>query len=140
MAEMTIGDCKKAVSAILHVAAAIFVISAWFLPQTAFAQSGAHGDGHAEHHDWYKDLKQPGTGFSCCNGDSVDADGNPREGDCRPTRADLREDGWWAVINGHWTRVPASAVLKEQAADGRSHICAGKSGFIYCFLAGSPKI
>lgn len=43
---------------------------------------GQYGDGHAENHDWYKDLKQPDTGYSCCNGRS-----NSSEGDCRPTRA-----------------------------------------------------
>ena len=34
----------------------------------ALAQDGHHGQGHAESHDWYQELKQPGTGFSCCNG------------------------------------------------------------------------
>src|SRR6266702_815972 len=29
---------------------------------------GQWGRGHAENHDWYQDLKQPGTGYSCCNG------------------------------------------------------------------------
>ena len=56
----------------------------------ASAQDGYHGQGHAENHDWYRDLKQPGTGYSCCNGT---ADG--RFGDCRPTRAYLTEDGTW---------------------------------------------
>lgn len=69
------------------------------------AQDGHHGAGHAEAHDWYRDLKQPFTGYSCCNGDTVDADGQ----------------------------------LKQLAPDGRSHICATKSGMIYCFLGGSPK-
>ena len=32
------------------------------------AQDGQHGQGHAENHDWYKELKQPQTGYSCCNG------------------------------------------------------------------------
>src|SRR5215216_5749261 len=31
---------------------------------------GQYGQGHAENHDWYKDLKQPDTGYSCCNGRS----------------------------------------------------------------------
>ena len=45
---------------------------------------GHHGLGHAENHDWYKELKQ-------------------------------------------------------LAPDGNSHICASRSGLIYCFLGGSPK-
>ena len=101
----------------------------------ASAQDGYHGQGHAENHDWYRDLKQPGTGYSCCNGT---ADG--RFGDCRPTRAYLTEDGSWrAMVNGRWVRVPPHAVLKQLAPDGNSHICASPSGVIYCFLGGSPK-
>ena len=99
------------------------------------AQTGQHGDGHAEGHDWYKELKQPGTGFSCCNGTT-----NGIEGDCRPTRAYLNDDGTWrALIDGQWVYVPPRVVLKQMAPDGRSHVCASRSGLIYCFLAGSPK-
>ena len=98
--------------------------------------SGQHGQGHAENHDWYKELKQPGTGYSCCNGTV-----NGIEGDCRPTRAYLQDDGSWrALIDGRWVVVPPRVVLKQLAPDGSSHICASKSGMIYCFLGGSPKI
>jgi hypothetical protein len=96
---------------------------------------GQHGQGHAENHDWYKELKQPGTGYSCCNGTV-----NGIEGDCRPTRAFLTEEGTWkALIDGHWVIVPPRVVLKQLAPDGNSHICASRSGLIYCFLGGSPK-
>jgi hypothetical protein len=99
------------------------------------ALDGRHGHGHAENHDWYRELKQPDTGYSCCNGA---ADGV--EGDCRPTRAYLQEDGVWrALIDGRWIPVPPRVVLKSLAPDGNSHICAGKSGMIYCFIGGSPK-
>jgi hypothetical protein len=97
--------------------------------------TGNRGDGHAENHDWYKELKQPDTGYSCCNGTA-----NGVEGDCRPTRAYLTEDGTWrAMIDGQWVPVPPRVVLKQLAPDGRSHICASRSGLIYCFLGGSPK-
>ena len=67
---------------------------------------GQHGQGHAEHHDWYKELKQPGTGFSCCNGTI-----NGIEGDCRPTRAYVTDDGTWrAMIDGQWVLVPPRVV------------------------------
>jgi hypothetical protein len=111
---------------------------------TAFAQDGhpfddaqgRHGQGHAENHDWYQQLKQPGTGFSCCNGTA-----NGVDGDCRPTRAYLNDDGmWYALLDGRWVPVPPRVVLRQLAPDGRSHICASKSGMIYCFLGGSPKI
>ncbi len=104
----------------------------------AYAQEhpiGKHGEGHAENHDWYQHLKQPGTGFACCNGTK-----NGVEGDCRPTRAYMNDDGTWrALINGIWVPVPPRVVLKQLAPDGSSHICASKSGMIYCFLGGSPK-
>lgn len=97
--------------------------------------TGMHGVGHAENHDWYKELKQPGTGYSCCNG-TVDG----REGDCRPTRAYLTEDGSWkALIDGQWVQVPPRVVLQQLAPDGNSHICASRSGLVYCFIGGSPK-
>ena len=96
---------------------------------------GQHGQGHAQNHDWYQDLKQPDTGYSCCNGSA-----NGIEGDCRPTRAYLTEEGQWrALIDGQWVLIPPRVVLKQLAPDGRSHICASRSGMIYCFLGGSPK-
>ena len=111
------------------------------LAQDSHRSDGWHGDGwrgegHAENHDWYEQLKQPGTGYSCCNGTI-----NGVEGDCRPTRAYLNDDGqWYAQVDGRWVLVPPRAVLRQLAPDGRSHICASKSGMIYCFLGGSPKI
>jgi hypothetical protein len=98
-------------------------------------QVGDHGVGHAENHDWYRDLHQPGTGYSCCNGTA-----NGIEGDCRPTRAYLQDDGTWrALVDGHWVNVPPRVVLQRLTPDGNSHICASRSGMIYCFIGGSPK-
>jgi hypothetical protein len=122
----------------------VFAFAWVFASVMAFAQdghspgeaAGRHGQGHAENHDWYQQLKQPGTGFSCCNGTT-----NGVEGDCRPTRAYLNDDGnWYALLDGSWVPVPPRVVLKQLAPDGSSHICASKSGLIYCFLGGSPKI
>src|SRR5260370_30233809 len=93
----------------------------------AFAQDGHHGQGHAENHDWYQELKQPDTGYSCCNGTM-----NGIEGDCRPTRAYLTEEGQWrALVDGQWVLIPPRVVLKQLAPDGRSHIRASRSGMIY---------
>lgn len=102
---------------------------------SCYAQEmGDHGVGHAENHDWYRDLKS-NEGYSCCNGTA-----NGIEGDCRPTRAYLQDDGMWkALVDGKWVNVPPRTVLKRLAPDGNSHICAAKSGTIYCFIGGSPK-
>jgi hypothetical protein len=120
----------------------VSTVAALIIATTSVAQdsrpdnsTGQHGQGHAENHDWYRELKQPDTGYSCCSGTT-----NGIEGDCRPTRAYLTEDGQWrALVDGQWVLIPPRVVLKQLAPDGRSHICASRSGMIYCFLGGSPK-
>jgi hypothetical protein len=120
----------------------VSTVAALFAATSSVAQdgrpddsTGRHGQGHAQAHDWYQELKQPDTGYSCCNGTT-----NGIEGDCRPTRAYLTEEGQWrALIDGQWVLIPPRVVLKQLAPDGRSHICASRSGMIYCFLGGSPK-
>ena len=104
-------------------------------PSAPLGPGGQRGQGHAQNHDWYQELKQPGTGYSCCNGTTGGTDG-----DCRPTRAYLTDEGQWrALIDGKWVLVPPRVVLKQLAPDGRSHVCASRTGVIYCFLGGSPK-
>ena len=103
----------------------------------AAAQSGRHNDGHAQQHDWYQELKQPGTGYSCCNGTV-----NGILGDCRPTRAYQDDDGaWHALMDGKWVKIPPRVIFPQAtlSPDGRSHICASRSGMIFCFLGGSPR-
>jgi hypothetical protein len=54
-----------------------------------------------------------GRGFSCCD-----------NGDCRPTRAYVDDDGRWRALgDGRWLIVPPDAVLRIPSPDGRSHIC-----------------
>ena len=119
----------------LSVVFSIALLASLALGPRALAQSGNHGEGHAENHDWYRELKQPGTNMSCCNGTM-----NGIEGDCRPTRAYVDDNGTWrALMDGKWTIVPPRAVLQSLAPDGRSHICANRTGTIYCFMGGSPK-
>ena len=78
----------RSARALLPAAAICFGLTAWGVSDLARAQSGNHGDGHAENHDWYQNLTQPDTGFSCCNGSTSSV-----EGDCRPTRAFLNNNG-----------------------------------------------
>jgi hypothetical protein len=118
-----------------HIAVLCILAPTMSFAVNAFGQSGMHGDGHAQNHDWYKDLQQPGTGLLCCNGRASGLDG-----DCRPTRAYVDDDGTWkALIDGRWVAVPPKVVLKQLAPDGNSHICANKWGDIFCFIGGSPK-
>ncbi len=92
------------------------------------AQTGSHGDGHAQHHDWYRDLRQPGSGISCCN-----------RQDCRPVRAYVDEDGrWHALVQGRLVGIPWYVILKQSAPDGGSHLCMSQTGVVYCFVPGQP--
>lgn len=98
----------------------------WAAVTHAQEHPGDFGFHHAMNHDWYKDLHQNGTGYSCCNNE-----------DCRPTRAELQPDGTWkALIDGKWTPIPPSVVLPTTLNKDplHAHVCASRSGTIYCFL------
>ncbi len=93
------------------------------------APSGRHGDGHAEHHDWYKDLRQPDTGSRCCNG-SVDG----KTGDCRPAPSERGADGTYRVWDGReWLVVPRSKIIVMPTPDGGTHLCE-TYGRVFCFI------
>jgi hypothetical protein len=93
-------------------------------------QTGNHGDGHAQGHDIYRRWSPPNNpNTSCCN-----------NGDCRPTRAYVDNEGRWRAWNGTtWLVVPQERVLPPDfAGDGRSHLCE-KEQFIYCFTPGEIR-
>jgi|SRR5215470_8652788 len=113
-----------------HFTTALATASLLALGLSAFAQSGEHGDGHAEMHDIYKHWQRPGhPGATCCN-----------NADCRPTRAFVDGEGHWRAWNGSaWLLVPQERVLpSDYAGDGRSHLCE-KAGFVYCFSPGEIR-
>jgi hypothetical protein len=107
-------------------------------PVVATAQSttpsGRHGDGHAENHDWYKDLRQPDIGSRCCNG-SVDGS----RGDCRPTQAYMGDDGLYRAWDGReWLVVPKSKIINMTTPDRGPHLCE-TYGRVFCFIIGDPE-
>lgn len=91
--------------------------------QPAIAQSGAHGDGHAQHHEEYQQWKQA-NGASCCS-----------DADCRPVRSQPGALGWEALVEGQWLAIPPLAILKRSAKDGHAHLCEAH-GTVYCFVPG----
>jgi hypothetical protein len=96
--------------------------------------SGRHGDGHAQHHDWYKDLRQPDTGSRCCNGST---DG--QVGDCRPAPSYMGEDGFWRVWDGRdWLVVPRSKIITMPTPDRGTHLCE-LYGKVFCFITSGPS-
>jgi hypothetical protein len=77
--------------------------------QTAMAQT--------DKNDWYKSLKSPSTGTSCCD-----------LSDCKVVReSELRPDGWWAIspVEHIWVHIPDSTVLKDKVSlyDDESVLC-----------------
>jgi hypothetical protein len=109
-------------SAVLIITAAVAV------PGPARAQSGGHGDGHAEMHHAYKEWID-NRGFGCCD-----------DQDCRPVRADPGPLGWRVWIDGRWVAVPPDTVLGITSPDGRSHVCMSPDAQEpRCFVPGEPR-
>jgi len=105
------------------IAAAIVLGSG---PAHSQERPGDFGFHHMENHSWYKDLHDPVNGYSCCNDE-----------DCRPTRAYLQANGTWkALVDGVWRDIPPEIVLKSELNKDplHAHICASKSGMLYCFI------
>lgn len=88
-------------------------LTSWLVtvPWPARAQSGARGDGHDQHHDWYRGLLTP-QGYSCCNAGTED----------KP---------------GEWQPVPTERILPDQLnrVPLHAHICE-QDGYVRCFLRG----
>lgn len=76
---------------------------------------------------WFKSLKQPGSGFSCCD-----------ISDCRRTDAEWRGEGWTAIskgAGGAWVVIPPDKVLDQpKSLDGDAYLCESPNGRIYCFV------
>jgi hypothetical protein len=72
---------------------------------------------------WFKSLKQPGTGVSCCD-----------ISDCKRAEADWRDGQWHAVVNGEWTPIPPEKELDKESIDGDAYVCSSPTRRIYCFI------
>ena len=90
-----------------------FVLVLALSPLAVMAQSappsGRHGDGHAQNHDWYKDLRQPDIGSRCCNG-TVDG----KQGDCRPAPSFMGEDGLYRAWDSPELASSATMILSSR--------------------------
>ena len=116
------------------IAAAGALLILWSLPLHAQQPSGRHGDGHAQHHDWYKDLRQPDVGLRCCNGSA-----GGKDGDCRPAPSYMGEDGLYRVWDGReWLVVPKNKIITMPTPDRGTHLCE-TYGKVFCFITGGPS-
>jgi hypothetical protein len=78
---------------------------------------------------WFEDLRQPGSGISCCS-----------ISDCRPTDYRVAGDHYEAFIEGHWLVVPADRVLhRTDNPTGHAVVCWTPQLGIMCFVQG-PEI
>ncbi len=117
---------------IITLACALFFFAGALTCRAQQPGPGDFGFRHDLHHDWYKDLKQPGNPYaSCCSGTEP---GVP--GDCRPTKAYKIGDRWRALLDGEWVMVPPDVVLPSSfnKEPYQASICANKYRLIYCFI------
>lgn len=109
-------------------------------------------EGHALHHDVYKEWRIPGTASSCCNEKKILPSGETT-GDCYPTRARLAPSAdasikglvWWAERDsGGWVEIPDGSIVREANPDQSGeagHLCESQvDGHVLCFRAPNTGI
>jgi len=73
---------------------------------------------------WFRSLRQPGTGISCCS-----------MADCRTTDYRVVGEGYEALIDGTWRPVPPERVLDHtDNPTGRAVVCYLPSKGVLCFV------
>ena len=79
-------------------------------------------------HGWFESLKQPGSGVSCCS-----------VADCRPAEYRLAPNGYEALLDAKWVRVPDDKILHgTNNPTGHAILCRSPvSGSILCFVPAS---
>ncbi len=75
---------------------------------------------------WFEDLRQPGTGRSCCS-----------IADCRPVDFRIVENHYEAYVDDQWMAVPADKILhRYDNPTGRAVVCWTPALGIMCFVEG----
>jgi hypothetical protein len=74
------------------------------------------GSSDVDAHDWCTDLRQPGTGLSCCGGY-----------ECHPLlQQQIRyvdDDRMEFFLHAEWSRRRPAVILERPSPDGRVHAC-----------------
>jgi hypothetical protein len=111
-----VGDARRQAVCQLHKsrmirAVTLLAVLALSVPVVAAPPDGA--DPNSPLGNWYRSLKVPGTGQSCCN-----------VTDCRPVdSAWIEGDRWHARIGDRVIDIPANRVLRRENPDGRGILC-----------------
>lgn len=75
---------------------------------------------------WFRGLRVPGTGTSCCS-----------MADCRPAELRVVDGHYEVLIEGKWLPVPQDLILPDQQnPTGRAVVCWTRSAGILCFVRG----
>lgn len=81
-----------------------------------------HGELGKSRAEWFRSLKQPGTGISCCD-----------ESDCKRTRADWTGTGWIALApDGTVVDIPPDKIIHDKQHPAGSAVM--------CWLPGSRTV
>jgi len=81
-------------------------------------------DSDGRYANWFQNLRQPGTGSSCCS-----------LADCRMTEYRGTPQGYEALVYGRWVVVPQEKILRGIVnPTGRAVVCAHPDGTVLCFV------
>jgi len=96
---------------------------AWF---TCVAQAHPPKNADMSLAPWFRSLRQPGTGISCCS-----------IADCRQTDFRIEGDHYQAMVDGSWKTVPKDRILeRSDNPTGRAVVCYTPYVGIMCFIKG----
>ena len=88
----------------------------WLLAASAVYTAGKAGSqeppGHPMFHNWYQQLRQPGTSRSCCS-----------MRDCRPVPYKVVPTGVTMFVGGKWVHVPQERLMESETPDDGAHWC-----------------
>src|SRR5690242_4375759 len=75
---------------------------------------------------WFRGLRAPGTGTSCCS-----------IADCRPVESRIIGDHYEVFVEGKWLRVPPDLILnRTDNPTGHAVVCWTPTAGILCFVRG----
>jgi hypothetical protein len=103
----------------------ILLAATFFVASTSIAAPPEGADPNLA--QWFQNLRQPGTGKSCCS-----------ISDCRPVDYRVNGDHYEAFIGGDWITVPPEKVLQRYDNPlGRAVVCWTPSLGVMCFVRGA---
>ena len=121
------GDVRdREESVVLHYAvAARYSLVSLLIFAAGGLRAASPENTNSELHGWFESLKQPGSGISCCS-----------IADCLPVDYKMEGDGYEALIETRWVRIPGDKVLHGKPnPTGRAILCRSPiSGTILCFV------